>query len=83
MSEMENYALRIDGPLLRNQRRLLLKIIDATFRGTPYIPQVNDDKDLLEGLMALLDEIADQAHDHYGIDCLLAEESGEGGAGGG
>ncbi len=27
-----------------------------------------------EGLMFLLDEIADQAHDRYGIDCLLAED---------
>ena len=83
MSEMNNYALRIDGPLLRNQRRLLLKVMDATFRGTPYIPRVDDDNELLEGLMALLDEIADQAHDHYGIDCLLVEELGEGGADGG
>jgi len=70
MSEMENYALRIDGPLLRNQRHLLLIVMDAAYRGVPYIPQAHD-KDLLEGLVSLLDEIADQAHDHHGIGCLL------------
>ena len=29
------------------------------------------DVDLLEGLVALTDAIADQAHDRHGIDCLL------------
>ena len=70
MSELKPYALRIDGPLLRNQRKLLLRIADAVRRGRPYHP-LPGDKDLLEGLLSLTDGIADQAHDRHGIDCLL------------
>jgi len=64
------YTLRIDGELFRRQRGLLLKIQDAVSRHEPYVPAAND-VDLLEGATALLDEIADQAHDRHGIDCLL------------
>jgi len=68
------YELQIDGPLFRNQRQLLLKIMDCVSKHQPYIPAA-DDADLLEGATALLDELADQAHDRHGIDCLL--EDGE------
>ncbi len=76
-SDMQRYALRIDGPLLANQRRLLLKVLDTVFRDEPYVPEANDDEDLLQGILALLDELADQAHDRHGIDSLLVSETGE------
>jgi hypothetical protein len=69
------YTLRIDGELFRRQRELLLKIQDAVSRHEPYVPAAND-VDLLEGATSLLDEIADQAHDQHGIDCLL-KDAGE------
>jgi hypothetical protein len=65
------YSLKIDGPLLREQRQLLLKVLDAACRKTPFLFQDDNDRNLLEGLFEMLDEIADQAHDRYGIDCLL------------
>jgi len=68
------YTLRIDGKLFRRQRELLLKILDAVSRHKPYVPAVND-ADLLEGATTLLDEIADQAHDQHGIECLLKDDS--------
>ena len=70
-ADLKRYTLRIDGGLLRNQRRLLLKLADAAHRNLIHIPRAKDDMDLLEGILALLDEISDQAHDQYGIDCLL------------
>jgi hypothetical protein len=70
-SDRQRYTLRIDGDLLRNQRRLLLKLVDAARRNVPNAPKAEDNTNLLEGMLALLDEIADQAHDQYGIDCLL------------
>jgi hypothetical protein len=79
MNPLQVYTFTIDGPLLRNQRCLLLKVMDAASRGRPYVPETDGDRDLLEGLVALLDEIADQAHDRYGLDCLLEEGSDEGG----
>ncbi|MGA2258336.1 MAG: hypothetical protein ABSG53_27035 [Thermoguttaceae bacterium] len=44
------YALRIDGPLLAKQRQWLLNLAEQT---------ANDGRELLEGVLALLDEIAD------------------------
>ena len=32
-----------------------------------------DHENLLEGLINLTDEIADQAHDNYGVNCLIDE----------
>jgi hypothetical protein len=57
------YALRIDGPLLANQRRLLLKIFDTVLRGDLYRAESPKDEELLQGVLVLLDEIADHAHD--------------------
>ena len=71
------YALRIDGPLLALQRRLLFKIFDTLFRGNPYVAEGSDDQNLLQGIIALLDEIADLGHDQYGIASLLGPEAGE------
>jgi len=71
------YALRIDGPLLAKQRELLLKVFDTVFRGDPYEPESPNDQDLLQGVIALLDEIADQGHDQYGIASLLEPEADE------
>ena len=69
-SNGQRYALRIDGGLLRQQRLLLLALADSASKGTLNIPEAHA-TDLLEGVVSLLDEIADQAHDRYGIDCLL------------
>ena len=74
-SDLHHYALRIDGDLLRSQRRLLLKLFDSARRNVSKVPKSRVDTDLLEGILALLDEIADQAHDQYGIDCLLNKEA--------
>lgn len=75
MAELKPYALRIDGPLLANQRQSLLKVLGAVSRTEPYTPQTKEDADLLQGIVALLDEIADQAHDRHGIESLLASEA--------
>ena len=68
MSELQDYALRIDGPLLRRQRQWLLELTDRT---------THDDRQHLEGIISLLDEIGDQAHDRYGIASLLEPEADE------
>ena len=74
---LHDYALRIDGPLLADQRRLLLKVMDTVFRGEPYVAETPKDGELLQGIMALLDEIADQAHDRHGLDSLIEPEPDE------
>lgn len=68
MSELQAYTLRIDGPLLRRQRQWLLELTEWT---------AHDDQNHLEGIIALLDEIADQAHDRHGIASLLEMEPEE------
>ena len=62
MTELQDYALRIDGPLLRSQRQWLLELAERT---------TQEDREHLEGILSLLDEVADQAHDRYGIASLL------------
>jgi hypothetical protein len=74
-SKRHGYVLRIDGGLLRKQRLLLLKLFDAARGNVPSLPRAEHDTDLLEGILSLLDEIADQAHDNHGIDCLLNDEA--------
>ena len=73
MNEMKPYTLDVDGPLFRAQRELLLKIADHAQKNQPYVPTPGD-SDLLEGLVNLTDDIADQAHDQYGIECLICED---------
>jgi fructose 1,6-bisphosphatase len=76
MNDMERYDLHLDGPAFRAQRELLLRIADLARRKHPYEPAPGDEA-LLEGLLNLTDAIADQAHDQYGIDCLLSDDEGE------
>ncbi len=64
------YRLAIDGPAFRCQRELLLKLQSFTENACSYTPGFGD-ADLFSGLINLTDELADQAHDNYGIDCLL------------
>ena len=66
-----SFDLTIDGPLLRVQRERLLQLMDALHRGKPA-SLVPNDEDLLEGLINLTDEIADQAASRCGINSLLA-----------
>jgi hypothetical protein len=66
----DDHRLRIDGPLLRDQRRLLLTLLDRTGEQVLKMPISQDERALLEGISELLAEIADQAHDRHGIDCL-------------
>lgn len=70
MDDTKRYELSIDGPLFRAQRELLLKVADLARRGQSYAPAPGDEG-LWEGLLGLTDAVADQAHDRYGIDCLL------------
>ena len=64
------YHLAIDGPAFRSQRELLLRLQGIA---TGRIPNGTDpgDGERLEGLIELTDALADQAHDNYGVDCLL------------
>ena len=65
----QSYTLRIDGAKLREQRRLLERILDRD-----EFPHDGDDSEVLEGLLDLIAEIADQGHDCHSIDCLEPEE---------
>lgn len=68
-----DYRLDIEGPLFREQRQLLLHLTEHLKRGVP-LPHEPNHAELLDGLLNLTDRIADQAHDRYGIDCLIAEQ---------
>jgi|GEM_PF-3507825 len=61
------YLLAIDGPLFREQRQAIGELI-AHAAGTAQ-------RELYIGIQNLLDAIADQAHDHYGIDCLSIDDA--------
>jgi hypothetical protein len=76
VNDTKHYELHLDGKLFRAQRELLVKIADLVRRKHPYEPAA-DDEGLLEGLLGLTDEIADQAHDRHGIDCLLHDDEGD------
>jgi hypothetical protein len=66
-----SFDLAIDGALLQAQRRRLMELMDALQRGKRMQLDLYD-QNLLEGLINLTDEIADQAADRYGIDSLLS-----------
>jgi len=68
------YRLHIDGPLFRRQRELLMRLLAIAHGKQAYKPKPGDEE-LLEGVLALTDEIADQAHDRHGIDCQIAAEN--------
>jgi hypothetical protein len=67
------YRLHIDGALFRRQRELLMRLLAIVHGKQAYKPKPGDEE-LLEGVLALTDAIADQAHDQHGIDCLLVDE---------
>jgi hypothetical protein len=66
MQGLQTYRLRIDGPLLREQQKVLIGILAGQ-------KHTQETRRTLEGILELLDEVADQAHDRHGIDCLLCE----------
>jgi len=65
--EGQCFQLQISGQTHREQRRLLERLLDG---GAVQLRKHSDDRELLDGLLSLVCEIADQAHDRYGIDCL-------------
>lgn len=60
----------LDGPLFRQQRELLLRLATEANTSNPVM-LTERDRDLLEGLINLTDVIADEAHDRFGVNCLL------------
>jgi hypothetical protein len=67
--DVPRYLLRVDDALLQQQRRLLRILMDLAHQGQVFIPGART-ASLLAGVVTLLDDIADQAHDHRGIDGL-------------
>ena len=57
-TDLQRYTLQIDGGLLRQQRALLLRLLDSFRRNVPIVPNDQDNTDRLEGITALLDKIA-------------------------
>lgn len=71
MSRRNHFSFaQIDGSVFRLQRELVFRLAEP---GSHVLSA--DDAELLRGLSNLLDEIANEAHDHHGVDCLL--ESGQ------
>lgn len=68
MAYAEDIISNIDGPILREQRRVVLHLLDRT-----NLNLTDDQTESLEGLMCLLDEIADCCNDIYGKDCLFED----------
>jgi len=64
------FQLNLDGPMLRAQRELLLRLQCYAAARVAWLP-TSGDADLIDRLIGLTDALADQAHDQYGIDCLL------------
>ena len=73
---VQNYVLSIDGPLLRQQRQLLIAR-EADLLDTEKFSAEPGELAAVRGLIELTDAIADQAHDKYGIDSLLAPEDSD------
>jgi len=61
------YLLRVDNTLLQQQRRLLRRLMESAHQCKVFIPGAKTAR-LLAGGGTLLDDIADQAHDHREID---------------
>ena len=69
----ELYVLNIDGPIFREQRQFLVDLLVMV-----QLRQLDrKDEECIHGLLNLIDAIADQAHDDYGIDCLLTHDEEE------
>jgi hypothetical protein len=66
MNENESYPIAvnmlINVPLFREQRRLLWKLTAEGYGGGQVCG-------LLEGITSILDAIADEIHDTYGVRC--------------
>jgi hypothetical protein len=56
----------LDGELFARQRALVIALSASVLINS-------ENRELLEGLTTMLDVVADQAADRYGIDCLLKE----------
>lgn len=68
-AETRSYSLRIGEHLLQEQCRLLGRLCDPRQAGQE-ISLDERERELIEGVCDLLDEIADQARDHCGTDRL-------------
>jgi hypothetical protein len=66
----EEIISMIDGPKLREQRRVILMMLGS---GCDLDLLTEAEVEALEGLTQLLDEIADCCHDVYGKDCLFED----------
>lgn len=67
---LRSYDLAIDGPALRAQRQRLLELADALHWGK-QVRLRPADTELIDGLINLTDEVADQAAERHSIDCLI------------
>ena len=71
---MQTVDINLDGPLFKQQRLLILRLLEWFRADEDTSLDASRDADLLEGLTELLDAIADQAHDNYQVDCLITED---------
>ena len=74
-SEKISVELLLNDKLFKEQRKTLTSIICSAC-GLDNI-FTEEEIEALCGIEALLDEIADQAHDNYGMDTLFLDEDGE------
>lgn len=70
-TEVDRLFKGLDGELFIEQRQLLLKMED--------MPLSAGEKELLGGLNNLLDDVADIAHDQYGVPCLMVDQDDDNG----
>lgn len=69
-----NVKMSINPELFKAQRKFLTELIcSAIDMDLIEYPEI----ELLQGLESLCDEIADQAHDNYGLDTLYTDQDGE------
>ena len=74
-SEKISVELLLNDKLFKEQRKTLTSIICSACDLDNIFTE--EEIDVLCGIQALLDEIADQAHDNYGMDTLFLDEDGE------
>lgn len=67
LKQRDEIFTRLDGRLFARQRACLFAAAGDRE------PNTDGERELLEGLVAFTDAVADVAHDLYGIDCLLQE----------
>jgi hypothetical protein len=68
----------IDGPALREQRRVILRFLGEAEDPLASRVYTAEEDDVLEGLLNLLDAIADCCHDIYSKDCLFDDLNSNG-----